>query len=519
MQLQLDFEKLKKLSNTDYQTVILALESTPFISSKKATEQVIAIQNFHNYLIGLVNNEREINADEIKNQFKQEMFGSIDLKQMVDLLQKNPDKYINSFMTQEGIINLAAFSPEHRTLEDKDVYLEGKQSLGFNWLSSVQKDKKLQTGKNIVELLDTLHQKFAIKNITLNSLDTPQEQAAKLQTLVYIFEKIAKTLDIAPHLIGFDKLHISIGRENDDCNGWMDYSKDLLLLTQKANESIIAHEWLHWFDANIIHSEETLIKDLPTKRMQMQWNGFRQSIASDNIEKNEFDLSLFDKFSPKAFINRFATNHIKADKKQQFIDDLTKLNKLFESFIQSANNNANKEENKKMYNAVMKEQHNFIERYNNTQTFPDENFLHRYTSFLKADFQVLNEIIQEKINTKRSVFNYHAQVADDHFGHIYSGETEELLARSFEAYLDDKSLHSMPLETDTTLWYPKKVERESMNNLWSQIWQKIGDTLGHYTPERKIEYGNEKVLKSDKINDKINKYRHNNNQKIKVGNI
>lgn len=36
MQLQLDFEKLKNLNDRDYQTVLLALESIPFISSKKA---------------------------------------------------------------------------------------------------------------------------------------------------------------------------------------------------------------------------------------------------------------------------------------------------------------------------------------------------------------------------------------------------------------------------------------------------------------------------------------------------
>lgn len=452
---QLDFEKLKKLNETDYQTIILALESAPFISSKQPTEQITALQNFHNYLIDLVNSEKEINVLHITNEFRQQMFNTVDFTKFIELLKKEPSKYMNSFMKKEAIINLGAFNPQYQTLEDREVYLEGKQSLPFEWLNNQPRNYKdepsLLPKQSTVELLDILHNKFAIKHVVLNSLDTPQDHTAKLQTLVYVFEHIAQTLDIAPHLIGFDKLHISLGREKDDCNGWMDYSEDLLVLTQKANESILAHEWLHWFDANIIYVEKTLINDLPTKRFQMQWNSFRDGVKEDKIEKNQFDLSLFDKLSPKSFINRFATNHIKADKKESFINDLTELNQLLENFIEKANANSNKEQNSVLYEKVMQEQNSFIKKYNNAETFPDENFLHRYTSFLKADFQVLNEIIQEKIDTKRSVFSYHASVADDNFGHVYSGDTQELLARSFEAYLDDKCTRSMPLETDTTL--------------------------------------------------------------------
>lgn len=523
MQLELNFEKLNKLSERDYQTIILALESVPFISSKKPTEQITALQNFHNYLIDLVNSEKTINVDNIRNEFRIHMFNTTKTDDFVHLLRDNSHKYINTFMKQEAIINLGAFNPQYQTIEDRNVYLEGKQSLPFEWLGSQPRNDKdessLQPKQSTVELLDILHNKFAIKHVVLNSLDTPQEHTAKLQTLVYVFEHIAQTLDIAPHLIGFDKLHISLGRENDDCNGWMDYNEDLLVLTQKANESIIAHEWLHWFDSNIIYTEKTLIKDLPTKRLQMQWNGFRDGVKEDKIEKNQFDLSLFDKFSPKSFINRFATNHIKADKKDSFINDLTALNQLFDNFIEKANANSNKEQNSMLYQKVMQEQNAFIQKYNNAQTFPDANFLHRYTSFLKADFQVLNEIIQEKIDTKRSVFSYHALVADQNFGHVYSGDTQELIARSFEAYLDDKCPHSMPLETDTTLWYPKKLERESTNNLWSEMWQKVGNTFGHYSPQRKIENLNEKVLKSGNISAKMNEYRKNNKKTVKMGNI
>ncbi len=500
----LDINKLKLKSDTDFFNALRLLEQLPVIQTSSPTFLEEKLMAFRAEVVEHINTnpvESKFDNQYLKKRALFHFFGNENIP-MSDIISelKGEDgtlkaAYSSILFTRENIISLIGGGwviedAKYSKNLEKEILLKAKNSLPFNWLeANTSYDTSLPSPvseeEKIKELSALLMDRYGLRAITLNSLDTAQEHINKLSTLVYTFESIAQNLKIEPKNIGMGKLDMHMGNVVDDCNGWMVYDNNgdnHIAIMQKANETIIIHEWMHWFDWNIQENSDF-------EKLKESWESHRNELFTGDFKKNKFDLKLFDKFSPESFINRFASNHINPVHKEEFALALSGLNTLFKDFVEKASNkelNISKENIEEEFKKIKKHQLKFMKKFGNIKYFPHEEFLHRYMSFLKADFEILNGIIQGTIKTEKSVFNYHADTADNEFGHHYSGNHTELTARSFEAYLEDTSPVLLPVDSHSTLWYPKGVERLEINKKWEKFLALAPSVMGsYYAPSQK----------------------------------
>lgn len=479
-------EGLEKLSPKSCVLVVQTLLNCPLIFTSDNTSEVEqelakSLMKVSAEIKNLVINFHTLNISQREQEFylgqqiraivRASFFSDPNAKSdvVISYLSKNAQS-LYEHLSREEVISLFSAGVGASDVAYTDVNSLVNDSRSFEFkikdidLPNIDELKEM----SVQELAEYLVKTYAIKSVSLNSMDTEPQLKQNLLVLCHQLNELSRTTGIGEKSIGDERLKLDIGRVFDDCNGF--FQNEKITLTRKANESIFLHEWMHWFD--------TSLSELPKyKKAKKIWGDIQSVLEDDKFDKNEFNLQLYKQFSAQSYLHRFIVNHVKDDKKEEFTKELEKIAKktidVISNSVSAENESKKKQESaaqqaSDLNQSILK----FEQKFNTADYFLGQDFLKRYLSFFRADISMLEKIVQNKIKTKKSVFRYQSTIADKNLGHIYSGDTMELVARSFEEFLVKFSDKDLGLDTNS-MWYPKLKERDSLVQKWKSTFEEL----------------------------------------------